>query len=594
MVRNRKVNITTNNVEVRTQTSPKNENPPKTTRSQSRRRRRRGPPRQRPNSPVAPGVQTGLANVHVGERAALSTQSKEFANLYNDPCGEHTHSLDAGRVPDGALQFSCAAFFRFTGAIKFPFQTTGDTDLTGKTYSLLIVGLPLLRNLCLMVVLELGGEFTATVMNNVSQAWSILSGDIATYPNWLSVGDVSFLQYMSLIDTAALRNIIPPGSNGVSGTVDSYRFSTQGLNFLFNTPDLINQGTLTVNRYPTNFERKTMALQSSHYGPPHYARFNSLRTATDWNLSLGQDPTGGVIAMPQYVGTRSTLPSPIFIATVSFTVASSSFAVVAGQSLHYIATGTSGVALQNITTTATMAVVNGGSNVGDTTSSVARYYITTADVVEIENVVTEEFNVIAFPPVTQGDMLQQNPKTSVMLAKDYDGGYVPCTIFEPVFKITHSTNYAKTLLVTSSTDLHNELDYEHGWFDSVDQNFGLLVFNAQEIPYACKPQLKFCRSVEMVPAPDSLLGAFVTGAPVIQPEIIDVVKSMSDELPMVFPPGYNMLGILHQKICAIIEALPRFLRSGRNIASEVATLCEQPSIQKILSTGVHRLARTTR
>jgi hypothetical protein len=254
----------------------------------------------------------------------------------------------------------------------------------------------------------------------------------------------------------------------------------------------------------------------------------------------------------------------------------------------------SGIALRNVTTSNTINIAQGGANAGDNTRSVLRYYLTTASALEPEEDVSEEFNVMVFPPLTQADMLQQNPKTFVALAKEHDGAYVPGAIFEPVFKLTQSANYAKTLLVTATTNLIGELDYENGWFDTVDQNFGTIVLNAQEIPYACKPQLKICRSVEMVPAPDSILGAFVTGAPIIQPEIIDVVKSLSDELPEVFPPNNNSLGILHMKICAVIEALPRFLRSGRNIAAEIATLCEQPAVQQLVSPGTRMLARRPR
>lgn len=96
------------------------------------------------------GIQTGLAEVRTSAPTAFdseecsdfSEQAGMFVANYTDPCGEHNTSLDAARVPDGALQTSAGAFFRNVTTLQFPWQIEPSIDLGGRVYSMLFLQIP--------------------------------------------------------------------------------------------------------------------------------------------------------------------------------------------------------------------------------------------------------------------------------------------------------------------------------------------------------------------------------------------------------------------------------------------------------------------
>jgi len=545
-----------------------------------------------------PGVQSGMAkpSTHDSRFDQMSDQAKQFAILYTDPCGEHTHSTDAARVPDGATQSSVGGFFRYTDSIKFPWQSDGETDLTGKTYSMLYLGLPILRSLGVIVAREKGGEFDDNVMAAVTNTWGISSIEQLAYPNWIQV-DIETGTYMTVIDTVAMRNIVPPDVNGVSGLVDSYRFTSYGTNIWFNTPDLLNQGTFVANRYPTNSARKVYQMNSGVFGTPRFVnnRASPRRGESGHAVTIGERPTGGQVVLPFYVGDSSDLPSPNFVVTLSNRVRSNDnpdfvLSNLPGQIMRYERADNE-IFLVNVTLNQKLVVIRLGTGI---TISQTRYYLAAQSDAEEEEVFEEEFNTLVLPPVTQNDILQQNPKAIVVLGKEFDGIYAPNAIFQPVFNLTHAASYAKTLLLSKGSDIKQDLDYETGWFDTIDENFGTTVVNIQSMPYACVPQFKICRSVEFVASPGSILGTFTTGSPVIQPEVIDVVKSMSDVFPQAWPSSFNSLGLLFAKVCKVIEKIPRFVRLGRNVATAVNDVVESPDVQEIIAPVTHGLRRLRR
>jgi len=522
------------------------------------------------------GIQTGLARLRDHVPSRDKGWSDQSYKLYCDPCGEHTCSLDAARIPDGALQSSVGGFFRGVDTIMFPWQEPGVTALDGQTFSMLFLQVPLLRNMMIILAKQHGGEFDAAMMDRFAQTFADMIPSDAQYPNWLNLG--AQFEYMTMIDTSALRNVVPP-NNGVSGTVDSYRFSSQGFTVFFNTPDLVDQGTFTCMRYPLNHDTKSFAIDSELAGAEaEYFQFaaNVIDVGVvNLQLGLGQ----GSLLIPVYNGLVSALPSPNFSAITALRNSSGSFTVAPANVLRYELSGGNLVRLVNTTNgqAITVLTVPFTTNVNDRFNNTIRLYLLSNAPSPDERLFDEEMTVLTVPPITQTDMLQQNPKTIVQLAKETNGVYIPSCIFEPVFNVTKSTSYRKVLFITPTVNTTELIDPFSGWSDTIDTNFGISVANFQGIPYACSPLLKVCRSVEIVPAPGSFAGAFATGSPPEQPEAVDVCKSFTEKQEHGYPSNWNGLGILFGKVMAVVERIPVMLQTGRNIAREVSKVCDAES-----------------
>jgi len=567
-----------------------------------RRNRRRNRGRRVSVSPMPAGLQSGMASLAIARRkpeeeAGITEQSCGFVVLYTDPCGEHNHSQDSARVPDGALQTSAGALFRGLDTIVFPWQQPGQTLVGANgvvlTYSMLVMQLPLLRSMYIVIARETDGEFGPETMHRFAATFAHLyDRTTAIYPQWLSLNDPSFVEYMTIVQTSALSDILPPGPNGVSGTVDSYRFTSQGINLMFNTPDLLNQGTIAAMRYPTNRSEREVRLAAELSGAQ--VLFGSFTAITVLGVPNTHNITirGARLAddsparTPDFSGNSATLPTQGVVATVSMRNLSGTFVVVQGNTfLSYRMVGQQ-LQLFNGSVGLVLGTLN-PNQVGDVLNGDFHLYETNVATNPAEAVVDNMVNTISLPPVTQSDIFQQNPDMTGVLAKEWGGVYLPTCMYEPVFKVTSAASYRKTVLLTKETVLSDLVDPTVGWFDTVDENFGCGVINLQGIPYACKPFVKSARSIEIVPSEGSLVGAFAAGCPLKQPEAIDIAHAFTDLQPQGYPPDYNGLGLLFQKIFACVREIPALLRSGRNIACEVEKVVAETvdTVQEVRQVG---------
>nr|QYF50034.1 MAG: hypothetical protein 2 [Sichuan alphatetra-like virus] len=609
MVRKSNVKIQASTVQVMGRKGPNSTHvqPSKT----GRRRRRRTAVSSGGDTIVLPapqGIQTGFSNlvpevVHLplkpprlpssvsAERNnPLSDQSKQFIEKYCDPNGEHCSSIDATRVPDGALQSSAGGNFRAVTTLNLPFQTEGETDLTGKTYSMLLLQLPLFRMLTIVIVRAFGGEFDDALLAEFVRGFNeIIDRALVLFPNWTPFGGSSSGFYFTVVDAAAMRKVLPPNAAGLSDVIDSFRFTSQGLSVYFNAPDLINQGTYVVMRYPTNLSTKVLDLLTGvGVGEPFYLRAVSSGPFGNPNAQqIFLNLSGGVPVvpwLPNFSGFLNTLLSgltPAFVATAAFRNISGSFIVTPGQVLGYDATSAS-VYLNNVTlgTRINILVTTNGTSGGGTAQENTRLYLTDNNpggVVELED---SEITQLALPPLTQEDMLQQNPKAVVNLLKETDGVYVTSSILQPIFEVTHANTYRKVMLATSGhTPSSREIDPGSGWFDTVDRNFGVTVANFQGVPHAFKPMLKITRGVEIVPSPHSILGIFAQGCPDEQVEALDICKAFTENQPHGYPLNWNGLGVLFGKVLRAVECLPEMLRVGYNVSRAVKQVCSIESLE---------------
>jgi hypothetical protein len=195
--------------------------------------------------------------------------------------------------------------------------------------------------------------------------------------------------------------------------------------------------------------------------------------------------------------------------------------------------------------------------------------------------------------------MQQNAKADVQLCKETNGVYIPSSIFQPVFTVTHASDYKKILLVNQKTELTSvDIDPQLGWHDTLDVNFSVTVVNFQGVPWAFKPLVKIFRGVEMVPSPNSIVGAFATGCPTMQSEAVEMCKAFSEKQPHGYAYNYNGLGILFSKALGVVEKLPTLLRSGRNMSRMIGKICDEETyesnnnqMEHLLASGFKRLMK---
>jgi len=554
------------------------------------------------------GVQSGfgmprsalqaIINESASECTPISKQAKQFTLNYLDPCGVHTDSLDAARCPDGALQTASPGFVRSVNTFEFPFQSPGLVALDGLTYSIMFIQPPLLRALAIILVNANDGEFSEDIMNLFCESWAnIEKRELAFYPKFIELYEGL---YWTVVDTEVLRAVIPPDVNGVSGTIDSYRFTSMGMNIMFNTPDLIDQGTLVSLRYPTNATTRSFTLEQAIIGTPMYLRsswFSNIGTLGNYIITIGQ---GGIYPWPSFVGNIGDFPTPAFLSQQLYSNASRSFTVNIGDSVNYVTIG-SDVLFNNVTNgnqllLFTLPATFPPNNVSN--SFQVRLYVQDGP---IEEVVEElDYEVVALPPLEQADMYQQDPKCMVALAKETGGVYLPGAIAQPVFNVTHSTSYRKVLFSTKSTDLAKLLGMGGGWYDTVDQNFMISIITMKGISHAAKLLGKFNRSMELVPAAHSILGFTTMGCPSPVRSVLPACFGFTQFEPHGYIANYDGLELLFQDVMTMLDALPDDKRQPDNIIRRIGKIAQRhrplinvaaPLLQSIMR-GFKRLTTT--
>jgi len=611
-IRMNKRNNNKKNVEIKTNNVTVNQNrktqprPPRVRRNNTRER----PPTGAPPEGIATGL-SGLNDLGIscctkcgrGNTTEMSPTMQFIAN-YTDPCGEQVTSLDAGKVPDGALQTTTALWFRFLETIVFPWQLSGTTDLSGKTYSMLSLLVPFLRLQNIIIMRENDGEFDAEIMAQFAVAFASTPRDDMIYPNWIAFGPNS-TEYFSVTDTLPLRDVIPPGENGISKTILAYRTTAMAHEMHHNTPDLINQGTFAAGRFPSDFATRVFTVQGdpnalAEYVRAQYRRQGGVSTITITGVSLLLNGVSTVV-IPSFQQSSVNFPSPAFTvpAGVILRTSSGSLLAVAGNTIQYIvenvpSAATPTVVLRNILvpTQRVAVIVLSGVNNDDRGADLARVYVEEVGVGLVDNrLQTLEKSVFSLPPLTQGEIMQASTKAVQGLLKDHAGIYATSAINEPVFNITKASSYRQCLLINDKVNLAEDaFNYPYpdlGWFDTIDANMMISVINFQGVPYGCKPFYKICKSVEAQPGRQSILSATTKGAPDRNCVAINTAFSLAENLEHGFPPDYNGLGLLFAQVVKVINKVSPLLQNADNIANSVKSVVHSFNPRNILAQTRH-------
>lgn len=462
-----------------------------------------------------------------------------------------------GQVPDGTLDVSVSLDFRYTETISFPFVNhVANPDITNPpTYSLLMLQFPLFRSLAIGIVNTADGELTSDELGAFMDSFNTIpKRELATYPLWVPVTDTV---YWTSFDTEAMRNVEPPDENGNSGTINSFRFTSQKMELVYNVPDLLNQGTYTLHRWPLNQSTRVEIPQSAvPRGIIEYLYSNfTVISSNETRIDLNSYPLTGNPHFPVFNGNVLQLPTPIYTATTAFRNAANTFSVDVGDSLQYqlSSLGARTIRLVNLSNTQFIVVLTLPANPVPSTSGfdVVRFYRTSSDDDDEFPSINLTVRMLSIPPFTQSDSFQQDPKTKIALSKTTDGAATTGAIYQPVFLLTQSNTYSKTVM--SAYDVKSGInDYGFGgWHDTTDSSFGVEVLNFQNIVYSAKPLLVLERVVETVPAPNSILGAVITGIPPSYPGIETICKAISHESDM--GVGANQMATVASQICRELE-----------------------------------------
>jgi hypothetical protein len=486
--------------------------------------------------------------------------------------------LESAKIPDGALQTSAVPQARFLDTIELPFQTAGTTDLSGLVYSMLFLQFPLFRNLAFILVNKNDAEWSDVTLASFCRVVSSISDrTVALYPNFLVVPleEEEPSTWFTIVDVKALRDITPPSETGVSQTVDSFRTTSMGMTIKFNTPALINQGTFAASRYPVNKGKKARhAAELSGFAPLWYQFF--LPTLAD-SIVIAETPEGVTSGIP--LGTQ-TLPQT-WATEYDLRNITGSWTAAAGDDMSLSVATVSGLPVLQLTNVTTSTSIDVGSALRPSNLSVQLYWRDADDAdtpaVLSEGEVDDTITVVTLPPLTQADIQQANPKSTSGLLKDWSGVYLPSAVFEPVFRVTSSIEYGKVCLANALSKLDDFGPPTSGYFDTLDDNFGMGVINMRSVPYGCRFQVKLERTDEIVPADASVISLFATGCPEDECLAIQIAKGLSDLEAHGYPVDYNGLGILFAKMNTALRMLPRAMGTVSNIGACIAEVSQEVS-----------------
>lgn len=479
---------------------------------------------------------------------ALSDSSAHWVETYADPCGRRSVYPGPALIPDGAVPQAAPARFAFAETVIPPFANDSTTT-ENKVYSMLVLQAPFFRSLGYVVVNRNSKEFTAQLVEEMQHKLGYVYNisDI-TYPNWLgfTIEDGEYQNYVTSISPSILSTLEPPSKLGVSGDVSQFRDVGRGMVCYFNAPDLLNQGTVVAGQFNFNVSQHTPAVEGLGESVKISAQINSPPGAQFTVSSLPAKLEG-------WTGTWAPgITSPGYVADTEIRSPGGTLILSVGDSwVWFVATVPVGLTLvlRNQTTT-TDHIVGSALPSGQTVIGVVWYAI------DIENttVVDSRYNAITMPPITQADLVQQDPNNGVQLMKQSGGIYMPLRVFQPVYNMQNSAGFAPFAFLTRESQV--ETVSPTGYGDSYDLNFAIGVINMQSIPYIANPLIKAINYREIVTTSQSIMGAFLVRTGEDDALALEVARTLTTALNHSYPADYNGLGKLFGIVMNCIRRLP--------------------------------------
>lgn len=535
----------------------------------------------------------------LGDTGDLPNYVVGFLERHLDPCGEYRTQLDNGKIPDGAVPQSVSGQFREVYTIKHPLAPINEVELSGQTWALVLIAMPLWRHPLLMVAQMVKSEVDDDDMTAVALSFNNkVNPEAALYPNWVEAGEGL---YWSLKKWTAFSNVPPPSELGISPFISSFRISGFGYEMLHNTPTLIDQGVVVASQYPCEPDVRNVVLPIDNNATTTLMSISGRRVTNSllseivavipgfgnapWRVEVPNvtfDIVGETVVdvgPVQYGGTLSLGPTYAAADNIEIYIVASGTGTIPTVALNLRVTGT---------TTPLLPVDAGwaNSNASFGTTRQATDIVTLDEAVNL----TRRVNVMTVPPVKQEDHIQETPKGVVFQLKDETGVYQPIRKAQPVFSFTKASDYGPVRFITPAVTA-TQLSIAIGTIqDTCDANFSYGVQSFTSLPYACQPYIKMIRSWEAIPSKGSPWGPFTTYTTPRDDIFMDVIDAFQDQDPFAYPAGYNGLGLMFAKVCKVVAKIPRMIRTGRNVADAVSQCVTDA--QATISSGKEVYRRT--
>lgn len=571
----------------------------------------------------------------------LPDSAKDWAHAYLDPCSNWLQVPSHTRIPDGAMPNSSPMDLRggfncFPPSVETQVNPQQQVTLDGRMWSLTIIQVPLFRHPFILIANMGAGEMSEEDQDLLAAKWNN-TRDPPIYPVWETL-NAATSAYWSAVHWTALADVkLPDPHSGLPSEIKAYRTTAAGINAIFNTPDLVNQGVAVTGQW--SFDHGTAdavtekVVQINH----HSGRWMVIRASTTWNYSLdiripavvvdaitsnslraymvrrdydnfSRNPptssngycfprfffndgsagnqflhtfvTAEILSFTDSDEVAWTIPSGTEI-TTTYVVGSASAGVSPGVTVTMTCTIT--VDDTEVALTVFQGAVTPGAIIR---TNMVRPSV---DVID-DNVeaMTEMVSTFGLPPVNAQQMIQSTPKTTTFLLKSTSGAYMPLRMFEPQFLVQNAATARPICMGRPGV-----LPTSGGPIDTIDLNFGCGTMLLSGMSYAAAPFLKLTRDFEVIASDTTLLQLTMTPGEEPCKRILDFVRAVSDHHPFAYPSTYNCFGTLAKSIFGMIEALPIDKIAGPIINNVVKAVTEDKSTHNNASKLKRVVSRVT-
>lgn len=490
----------------------------------------------------------------------------DFVEKHCDPCGEFEVFRENMRIPDGAVPSSVPQEMREVEAILHPGLTGASIPITtGDQWTWMLIHTSALRTPVIMIALMDGLPITPATMARVLEKININEPRPETvnnvtrdthnwwrYPNWQGVSE-SPNTYYCWFGFSLLDSVAEPGVNNASTTISKWRICADGMSVALNAPSLINQGwSVAVQIGPDNkhetFGEEVEGGQFEAMYPVHLsAAAGTVFVITPWGTLTG--------SMPSAIGGIEQTTSTT--ATVAGTVRGAGFS--AGDMLRFQVTWTGTNQYNTVYQVSsdggtTWTSIGAAVNTGVTTAvSMSTTWTLAGPVDAPPTGIVNQVKIL--DNVSNGALYQASPQAYQATLQQEGGVYMVKRMWEPVFNMTDSSDFAPLKFVTSSVNPIG-LRSPGGKPDTLDKNFGVGYLSFTGISQAAQPVMKLRRVIEAVADTGSPWVGMMESGLEKNDEAIQIIKAFAAKHPHAYPLSYNGLGKLFGIVSGVLSKIP--------------------------------------
>jgi len=491
---------------------------------------------------------------------SLPPRCQEFVHRHCNPCGEKITFTENSKVPDGGLPNSTVLELREALIVRMPGMSANTTlPLTGASWTLTVIHLPLFRNPVILVANIQNSEMTTIDRAALIRDWNT-SEHPPVYPDWRQLDGLD--TYYAAVQWTGLRNVDPPTDTGTAA-IQQFRITADGMTMFNNTPDLINQGMVVGAQWPANRAVKVETADAEvagYTGLLHvYSSENNFRLEVPIPIDLDTANTVSYNNMSalnvgatadlgwRYLAFRasSNVADIVETAVAEWDMIVNDITISAGDTLTYvISRAAGGLWSASVTNTTTSTLIFSFTGVINPNVYYGWTLVSTAEFPTI--------TTLQLPPTDTENIIQSTPKAVYMSAKEQNGIYMVKRIFQPIFNVQEASERRQIVL----TDAEYSREFTVAPRDVLDLNYGVGCTVWSSIPTSCAPAIKLVRDVEIVAGENSAYMPFMKSNGDKCEAALTICHMMGVHHPFMYPESYNILGGLMGIISNVVSKIP--------------------------------------